>query len=146
MNEINDRVGSVSNEESLTLSPAGVGYLLETAKWTKFLSILGFIGIGLMVIGGLVVSTTMSQFAGGQAAVMGVVYVIMSAIYFFPILYLYKFSNDLKEALNRSNGSQLELALGNLKSHYKFIGILTIVLLGIYLLVFLFAGAAAAIM
>jgi len=99
-----------------------------------------------MVVGGFVVSTTMSQFAGGQAAVMGVVYVIMSAIYFFPILYLYKFSNDLKGALNGNNGSQLELALGNLKSHYKFIGILTIVMLGIYLLAFLFAGAAAAIM
>ena len=26
----------------------------ETAKWTKFLAILGFVGIGLMVLGSLV--------------------------------------------------------------------------------------------
>jgi len=146
MNEINDRVGSASTEESLMLSPVGVSYLLETAKWTKFLSILGFIGMGFMVIGGLFASVAMSRFGGSQSLLIGVMYIVMAAIYFFPILYLYKFSNDLKEALNRNNSSQLELALGNLKSHYKFIGILTIVLLGIYLLVFLFAGAAASIM
>lgn len=145
MNEMNDSVGSVSNEEGLRLSPVGVGYLLETAKWAKFLSVLGFIFTGLMVVGGLIASVTMSRF-GGQAAIIGLVYIIMGAIYFFPILYLYKFSNDLKEALNRNESTQLELALGNLKSHYKFIGIFTIVIIGIYLLIFLFAGAAAAIM
>jgi len=132
MNEINDRVGSASTEESLMLSPVGVSYLLETAKWAKFLSILGFIGMGFMVIGGLFASVAMSRFGGSQSLLIGVMYIVMAAIYFFPILYLYKFSNDLKEALNRNNSSQLELALGNLKSHYKFIGILTIVLLGIY--------------
>jgi|GEM_PF-2251288 len=36
MNEINDRDGSISDEESLMLSPAGVGYLLETQSGQSF--------------------------------------------------------------------------------------------------------------
>ena len=35
---------------SLTISIEAINSLTETAKWTKFLSILGFIFIGLIVV------------------------------------------------------------------------------------------------
>ena len=32
------------------LTTAAVGFLQESAKWSKFMAIIGFIGIGLMVL------------------------------------------------------------------------------------------------
>ena len=39
-----------SNLFDLHIDPQSQGYLSETAKWAKFLSILGFIMLGLFVI------------------------------------------------------------------------------------------------
>jgi hypothetical protein len=36
--------------QNLYLNPGGTGIFKETAKWSYFLSILGFVGIGFMVI------------------------------------------------------------------------------------------------
>jgi len=141
MKEFNE-VSEQNFEEELKLSTKGIGFLRETAKWAKFLSIVGFVGMGLMVLSGIVMSITMSSVMPGGLAI-GLVYVVMAVVYFFPILYLFKFSNDLKEALDCNNNSQLDLALENLKSHYKFIGIFTIVIFGIYALMIVFGLLAA---
>ncbi len=44
----------VENGENLVIDWRSKEFLKETAKWTKFLAILGFVGIGLMVLGSLV--------------------------------------------------------------------------------------------
>ena len=44
----------VQNGENLVIDWRSKEFLKETAKWTKFLAILGFVGIGLMVLGSLV--------------------------------------------------------------------------------------------
>lgn len=112
--------------------------LNETRKWTFFLSILGFVFIGLIVIGGFSIGTIMSAFSDESLPfpgyAMGFVYLILGALYFFPIYYLYKFSTNMKEALLHKTEESVEDAFLNLKSHYKFVGILTIVMLSIYLL------------
>lgn len=145
MNEFIDEKRSVNNEEEMRLSSVGIGYLLETAKWARFLSIVGFVFVGLMVLGGLVMSVTMMALVG-PAMLVGFLYVVMAVIYYFPILYLYKFSNDLKEAINRRDNEQLERALGSLQSHYKFLGVFTIVILSIYALMLLFSGIMTGLM
>ncbi len=43
----------VENGENLVIDWRSKEFLKETAKWTKFLAILGFVGIGLMVLGSL---------------------------------------------------------------------------------------------
>ncbi|MCB0424028.1 MAG: hypothetical protein KDD13_05280 [Mangrovimonas sp.] len=136
----------------LNLTEEIQGYLREIAKWAYFLSILGFIGLGLMVFFGLFFGAIMGAvandaFAMGYSAGMGMIYVVLALIYFFPILYLFKFAKKMKAALNSKNNGELTSAFSNLKSHYKFIGIFTVVILSIYLLIFIVAiigGAAAA--
>ena len=39
---------AITELEQLTLTSRAKGFLKETAKWCKFLSILGFIGLGLL--------------------------------------------------------------------------------------------------
>lgn len=127
-------------------------FLLETAKWAKFISIIGFIGLGFMVLGGLIVLTigsTLSSMAGPTPfpiGLFGFIYLVMAVVYFFPILYLYKCAVGLKNGINSNNQETFKNGIQNLKSHYKFIGISLIVVLSLYVLMFVFGGVMAASM
>jgi hypothetical protein len=59
----------------------------------------------------------------------------MIAIYIFPLYYLYQFSVKLKKALTQKDDEVLASAFEMLKSHYKFVGVFTIIILSIYILV-----------
>ena len=133
--------GSYNNSQ-LTVSPLASGYLNETGKWGKFLAIVGFCVIGLIVMMGLFAGTIFSSM--GEALpfpgfLMGLIYVGIGLLYFFPVYYLFKFSNQVRTALISKNSQQLDSAFENLKSHYKFIGILMIITLSMYVL---FGGGA----
>ncbi len=120
-------------------------YLKETAKWTNFLSIIGFVMIGLMVIRGILFfSISASSFGVGQATAGGLAYLLMALLYFFPTFYMYNFSKKIKIGLNSSVQSEVELAFENLKKMFKYIGVLMIVILSIYAIALLFFGAIAA--
>lgn len=140
----------------LQLTQEAQGFLREAAKWAMFLSILGFIGLAFMLLAGLTMfaagsaldSVATGAMAAFPASILGVVYLVMAILYFFPIYYLYKFASSTKQALLNSNTEQLTDSLRNLKSHYKFIGIITIIVIASYIvgaivMVSIFASAAA---
>jgi hypothetical protein len=56
----------------------------------------------------------------------------MAALYFFPTWYLFKFSKSIKEAIRHKSNQELELALENHKSFFKFMGMLMVIVLAIY--------------
>jgi hypothetical protein len=58
----------------------------------------------------------------------------MIAIYIFPLYYLHQFSVKLKKALTSKDDEVLANAFEMLKSHYKFVGVFTIIMLSIYIL------------
>lgn len=140
--------GAVYQGEQLSVTPTASGYLSETGKWAKFLAIVGFCFIGLIVLIGLFAGTAMSAFGGDALPfpgfVFGLFYVLIGAIYFFPLYYLIRFATQVRTALVQRNTQLLETAFENLKSHYKFIGILMVIVLALYLLAFgggILAGA-----
>ena len=61
-----------------------------------------------------------------------VVYIIFGLIYVPPIISLFKFSKNMKTAIENKNSLVLEESFGNLKSHFKYIGILTSIFVGLY--------------
>ncbi|MFH7018049.1 DUF5362 family protein [Flavobacterium sp. FlaQc-47] len=140
---------SVFEKFELQLNESAKGFLKETAKWAYFLSIVGFIGIGLLMIGaifaGAFLATMGSVIPGANAmgssfgAIIGVLYFILAAIYFFPVYYLFKFSSNAKKAFRDNDSESLTNSLEYLKSHYKFIGIFMIAILVLYGLIFVFA-------
>lgn len=139
---------NISENNALQLNSTMMGFLSETAKWAKFLSILGFIGIGLMVLGAFSMSVFLSStdsqmpFAGNSMIIVAI-YLGLSILYFFPVLYLYKFSNHTKTAINQKNNYALQDSLMNLKSHYKFMGISAIVIIVMYVGIFAFAATGS---
>ena len=128
----------VENGENLIIDWRSKEFLKETAKWTKFLAILGFVGIGLMVLGSLVMlfapSSLMSNgdFPFGGKIFMMLLYLAFAVLYYFPISYLYQFSENTKKAIENNDNNAIRDAFEFLKSHYKFMGILTIILLSFY--------------
>ena len=113
--------------------------LHQAGKWGKFLAIVGFVFTGFMLLIGIIMSFVMAFLPAGQNKMMpfppfllGVFYLILAAVYFFPILYLYRFSAGIRQALLGNNQEKLSVAFANLKAHYRFIGILTIVMLCFY--------------
>lgn len=143
----------VENGENLIIDWRSKEFLKETAKWTKFLAILGFVGIGLMVLVSLVMlfapSSLMSNgdFPFGGKIFMMLLYLAFAVLYYFPISYLYQFSEKTKKAIENNDNNAIRDAFEFLKSHYKFMGILTIILLSFYAIMIFIgligAGAAA---
>lgn len=132
--------------------------LTTTSKWTMFLSIVSFVFIGLMLLGGIFVASlgnVLEQYSESQTlpfsqfpAVLGLFYILMAAIVFFPTLYLYQFSSKTKSALISSDQMQLEEGIRFGKKCAKYNGILTIILISFYLLmipIMIIAGVAGAI-
>lgn len=133
----------VENEE-LLFDKESISYLRETRKWTMFFAVLGFVFIGLLVIFSFVFSFAGMGFnsfmGGGAKALILILYLGIGILYFFPIYYLLKFSVNMKKALEQKQQNDLNIAFKYLKSHYKFVGILTIVVLSLYVLIGVFAA------
>ena len=137
----------------LQLDQPSINYLNEAARWSRFLAIIGFIYCGLMVVFGLFFGTFMARMmpvmgesgmtaAGGSF--LGVFIILVSMIMFFPALYLWNFSSKMRKALNSNDQPLLSESLKNLKSFFKFYGIILIVALSIYALA-LFAAIIGAL-
>lgn len=133
---------SANDPTDFGITPTAINFLTEIRKWVNFLAILGFIMVGLMALFSLFAGAIFSAFStqmgtafpiGGFA---GFIYILIALLYFFPILYLYRFGSNLKAALATRNSKSLEKAFSNLKSHYKFIGILAIITLSFYVIAF----------
>jgi uncharacterized protein DUF5362 len=143
-----------ANLFDLQIDNQSSGYLAQTAKWAKFLSIIGFIFCGFILLWGFFAGTIMSVFSSrlstetgspfGQAAAgIGtafflIIALICAVVYFFPCLYLFRFATKMQLALRNNDQNILTNSFGNLKSFYRFIGILAIIGLSFFLLEIIF--------
>ena len=144
--EINEPLDSEIH--ALKMTPASRAYLLEAAKWGRFLSIVGFVILGLIGIMFLFMGgTMMSLGAGVGMQEMGFLVflniVLTFLLMFLPNYYLFNFSTRVITAINESSSLDLAEGLKNLKSLLKYWGILISILLAIYAIIFLFIGGAA---
>jgi hypothetical protein len=144
----------MEDQNKLSLNDLAISALRESGKWCMFLSIVGFIFIVFMLLFGVYMSLIsailptpemggtnelgfgVSVFASIKSY-FGILYLLMALLYFFPIYYLYNYAKGIKVALSSGNENILEKALVNLKSHHKFIGIMTIVMISLYVLFFI---------
>lgn len=137
-------------EYNLRLNEAAVSALKESAKWCMFLAIVGFIFIGLMVMAGIFMTVAMSamdampndpygQMGAGNPFMkiknyVGLIYLVFGLFYFFPVYYLFNYAKGTKQALESGNEEVLTTALVNLKSHHKYLGIFTIIMISLYII------------
>ncbi|MBA2745165.1 MAG: hypothetical protein H0U44_02965 [Flavisolibacter sp.] len=143
---------------SLNIDPETKTHLSDTAKWAKFLSITGIILLALAGVASILgigfsnqMTTTSSDFdvsgvMGQMRIVMIVVTLIIITIMFFPLLFLLRFANQMKTSLAANDQQSLIESFLNLKRYFRFLGILVIIIVAMYLLLFvvLIAGYSMA--
>lgn len=135
----------------LQIDHNGSAFLKETAKWAKFLAIVGFVFCGLILLAAIFAGSMMAStlgrlgtFGASGGVMISVIYILLGLVYFFPCLYLYNFASKMQTALRNNDQEQLNVSLRNLKSCYRFCGILLIIILGLYALIFIFGMIAVA--
>jgi hypothetical protein len=145
-NELQKESLDSENYSGMELSRQAIESLAETRKWAAFVSIVGFVFLAILVlimIASLFMTSllpySMGMVTGPFIAIM---FLIIIAIYFFPIYFLYQFSAYSKKAIHGKSVEDMDKAMYYLKLHYRYMGILMIVILAIYLLIFIFGGLA----
>lgn len=113
----------------------------QTAYWALIFAIILFIFFGYSSLQLLYTTFTVGNQAAGIFSWITST-AIYAAFYLFPGLLFYRFANQLKASVETDNDWQLNQAFLNFKRFYRYIGILSIVLIGLFLLVFLFISVA----
>ena len=142
----------------LAIDTQSSSYLNDIARWAKFLSIVGFILCGMIIMGGMLAASFASDFKTSNSgarlvmtvfAIQGIfdvmIYIAIAVLSFFPYLYLYNFSTKMQVALLNNDQSNLHASFNNLRSCFKFVGILTIVILSFCVLLTIFVISASAL-
>jgi hypothetical protein len=125
-------------------------HLNTTRKWAMFLAIIGFIILGLIVIIGLIAGTFLTAFnSGGKdlgipESLMFIPILLLAVIYFFPVLFLFRFSKHTSHAVQTLDKMEFHKAIKNLKSCFVYIGVLTIIILSLYIVILIVAGSSLA--
>jgi hypothetical protein len=130
----------IEHDQELVINADGRTYLNIASKWAKLLAVLGFIGTGFMVLAGIIMAVVTSFTSrlgspfGLPMGLLGLLYILMAALYFFPAYYLYNFASKTKIALDSINQSEFDSSLKNLKKMFKFLGIMTVALIAAYII------------
>jgi uncharacterized membrane protein len=127
-----------------------LGHLNTARKWAMFLSITGFIFLSLLVLIGLIAGTFLTAFNTGEKklgipeSLMFIPVLVLGVVYFFPILYLFRFSKHSHHAIQKYDKLEFHKAIKNLKACFAYFGIMIIIILTFYIVVLIVAGSSLA--
>ena len=148
----NQIIDNIHDENSnLYLTKDAREYLYKTSNWAMGFSILGFLGIGLGILGSISMMAMGSMMPGGADTgidaifpMMGILYLIFILIFAVPVWKQFKFAQKAKDSARRQDSVALADAMKNLHGYYKWYGILMIAFFVLYfVMIFLVVGTAA---
>lgn len=111
-----------------------VEMLRQTKPWVRFLSIMGFIGAGMMILGGLIMGVAGAASGRPEMLLLCILYPLLGLLYIFPALFLHRYASRIAEFLLYGQSEHLDSALEAQKSFWRFSGIMTLVILCLYAL------------
>jgi hypothetical protein len=139
-----------SENRKLEIEQSTLKQLNTARKWAMFLAIIGFIFLGIMIVVGLIAGTFLKTFSSGEYnfgisdSLMFIPILLIGLIYFFPVLFLFRFSKYISRAIQNLDNLQFHKAIKNLKLYFAYIGILIIIVLSIYIVILVVAGSSVA--
>ncbi len=133
---------------STSLSPDDADQIHTTAKWARLVAILGFVFLGVLLIVGVLAGwlfyrmMALQAAASGQAPLIdpalfgllyGLIFLVAVVIYFFPTLFLYQYAQRTLRALQTGfDPAQFSKGVGAQRSFFAYMGVLMIILVGLY--------------
>lgn len=125
-------------------------HFVSIAKWNRFMAIVGIVGsvlsILLIIFGGSYLFANFSTLGGGaqmqpyaQGTFAGamIFYILLVGVFLVPCFFRLKFANKMLKALATSDQEMLNESLRQFKIYSKYWGILTIIFIGFYALIFI---------
>jgi hypothetical protein len=123
--------------------------LVKTRPWVLLIGIVMIVGCVFMVFAGLAMFA-IGNIAGlgGEGlgpmagAGIGAAYLVFAVLYFFPALYLMRYAGAIKR-IGPANPTAMEEALARQASFWRLVGILTALLIGLYVVAIAVVAAIA---
>jgi len=135
----------------LQVTPVAQDFLRTAANWAMFLAILGFILLGLGLLGSLIFLA-----AGGAAGAtgafpfpvvgFGIVLLAFNVLGAFPVVHLFRFASKIKRAISEVNTQILTESFNGLKLFFVFVGIYVILAIIAYIVMIIYVVSMAATM
>ena len=119
-------------------------------KWTMFIAVIGFIFLGLLLIIGIVAGTFLTAFKSGTSGtgipepLVYLIYLVLAVVYFFPVMYLFRFSKLTAKAVQTLGKEELHKAFKALKAYFVYLGVIIIIGLSLYVVALIVAGSSIA--
>ena len=137
---------------SMSIDTVAKEHLSETAKWARFLAIVGFVALVLITGLGIYASIVLNRFETmygnesrgiGSALGLGaaITYLVVFLIYIFPIVFMFRFAGKMRQALDSHDQEALNISFQNLKVCFRYLGIVTIIGI-VFVALILFLGIA----
>lgn len=117
--------------------------LSRTRPWMKFIAVMGFIFSGFALLGGLFMLAGFSlipqqsrayPMPHGVFVLMGLIYLVVAALYFIPSLILFRYATSLDRIERDGTWGKLARALEHQRKFWKYVGICLIVTICLWLL------------
>jgi hypothetical protein len=106
-----------------------MAHLLKTSKWMKFMSILGFVFIGIMALVAVFCLFSARTFIEAAILALGIIIVIM------PVVYLFNYARGVQKHGLTGTDEALEAAFENQRKLWVyygiFMGVLFVIILGL---------------
>lgn len=138
----------VAGHDATAITANMVQFLADTRPWVVLLGVLGMIGCGLVVMVAVVflgLGNTMGvdglDSLGGAA--VGLLYIFLAFLYFFPSLYLLRYGRAIKRVRGRGEVIAAEDALRHQAKFWRFVGVATAIVLVLYGGIIVVVGVAA---
>lgn len=132
----------------LRVTEEAKNHLRVAGGWGLFISIVGFIIIGLSLLMSFIVMVGAGNMHAGampfNPAVVGVFMLVFNIFWAIPVVTLFRFSVKARNAVADMNTEQLTQAFANLKYNLMFAGILIILSIVMYFVLIIAVVSTAA--
>lgn len=128
-------VGAKSRLDDLKVTEQMRDNLLRSMNWMMFFAVIGCAGMVLLLIVALVMlaaSAFLEMADGGIMLGVGLFYILMVAVYVYPLKKSFALIKNTREAMNGIQ-DKFEQTTDDLFSMLKYCGIMTIIMLVLYI-------------
>lgn len=128
--------------------------LRGTKGWVKFLGVLCFISAALILLGSIVFigigamgaasMTEATGFSSGLIVGFGVLYALMSVLYIYPGIKLWKYGSGIDRLIQDRSNATLEMVLNEQRAFWKYAGVVIIISIILYIVAIVVMGVVGA--
>jgi hypothetical protein len=111
--------------------------LQDNVRWGGILVVIGYVTVGFMAVGGVLIALAGSDLTGVFSIFMALFYLLIAALYYMPIERLNRFVKGSRAALETNNEAYLIEALHGLSRAMRLLVLYTLAVIVLYGILFL---------